>query len=120
MKFKEGKKMTTGFFKNTTIAAVTVATLATAMATVTVSPADAGKRDFWGGVAAGVVGSAIVGGAIHRDRRYRDRRYRTRRVSAWEAHVDWCYDNRPRYRERDNTYRRSGQGRRTCYSPYYD
>ncbi len=105
--------MKTGYFKNTAIAAVAVATVATTATLFSTQTADAGRRDFWAGVGAGVV-TGIVVNEIRHNRRH------TRRVSAWEAHVDWCYDNRPRYRESDNTFRRNGQRRRECLSPYYN
>ena len=106
--------MKTIAFKRSIVTALAFATIATTATFSTTQSANAGRKDFWAGAAAGVVTGVIVGGAV------RSRRHHVRRVSAWEAHVDWCYDHRPRYRQSDNTYRRSGQRRRTCYSPYYD
>ena len=104
-------------FKNTaiaTVAALSIAGFATVASTQTASAGN----NFWNGVAAGAVGTLVVGGIIHNS--HRNRGYSHSHNVNWNAHVDWCYDHRPRYRQSDNTFRRNGQGRRECYSPYYN
>ena len=108
--------MTFETLKKTTLATVAAAVLATGFSIAGTEDAHAGRKDFWAGVGAGVVTGVIVNEVV-RDRR--DRRYH-RRASAWDAHVDWCYDRYRSYRERDNTFKPYGKRRRQCYSPYYN
>ena len=107
--------MNTETIKRTAVAAITAISLAGLVTVSATATAQAGDSKFWRGVAVGTVGTIIIGSAVRNHRNNR-----VQRVSAWDAHVDWCYDHRPRYRESDNTYRRNGQGRRECISPYYN
>jgi len=100
-------------FRKTAIAAFATASLAGFLTIGSTQPAEA-KHKTWHLFAAGVATAVIINEIT------KNRRPRHSRNSAWEAHVEWCYDNRPRYRESDNTYRRTGYSRRECASPYYD
>lgn len=100
-------------FKNTaiaTVAALSIAGFATVASTQT---ANAGNA-FWNGFAGGAVGALVVGGIIHNSQHHNNHGH----TSNWNAHVNWCYDYRPRYRQSDNTFRRNGQIRQICHSPY--
>ena len=106
--------MNTQIAKKTFIATIAAAALA-GLATVSFTQeAEAGGKRFWRGVGAGVVAGVIIGETVRKSRKNK----RTYTHNQWEAHVDWCYDNRPRYRERDNTFRYTGGRRRHCVSPY--
>lgn len=100
--------------KKTAMAAFATASLAGFLTMGSTQPAEATHK-IWHLVAAGVVAGVVINEVTKNRRRDRHRRF-----SEWDAHVEWCYDNRPRYRESDNTYRRSGRSRRECFSPYYD
>ena len=97
-----------------TVAALSIAGFATAASTQTASAGN----NFWNGVAAGAVGTLVVGGIIHNS--HRNNGHSHGHNVNWNAHTHWCYDHRPRYRQSDNTFRRNGQNRRTCYSPFYN
>lgn len=110
--------MNTQFFKKSAIAAIAAVTLATGFTVVTVEEAEAGRRDFWAGVGAGVVTGVIVNEVArgHRERRY----YRepAPRYSAWDAHVSWCYDRYKTYSHHDDRFTSLSGYRKPCYSPY--
>ena len=111
---QEGTRtMNNSTFKNSAIAAVAALSIA-GFATVASTQTASAGNNFWNGVAAGAVGTLVVGGIIHNSHRNHNHGH----TSNWNAHVDWCYDHRPRYRQSDNTYRRNGQNRRICDSPY--
>ena len=89
--------------------------LATGLTFSTAQNANAGSRDFWTGAAVGVVTGVIVNESVHRHRS----RGHVRHVSAYDAHVNWCYNRYRSYREWDNSWKPYHGPRRTCYSPYY-
>ncbi len=102
--------------KSTAIAAVAAVSIASFATVASTQSANAGSK-FWKGAAAVAVGAIVVGGIIHNNRR---NNHNHGYNSNWNAHVNWCYDHRPRYRASDNSFRRNGQHRRECFSPYYN
>ena len=105
--------MTKSTFKKTAIATLAAFSMAGFVATASTTPAEAGNKAWK------IIGGAIVAGAVihHLSKNHN---HAHAGYSQWDAHVDWCYDNRPRYRESDNTFRYTGHGRQECYSPYYN
>lgn len=104
-------------FRNTTIAVLAAATVATAGTFATVDTAEAGSRDFWAGAGAGFITGVIVNESSRRHR-YREPVYVERRHSSWDAHVSWCYDRWRTYSHHDNRYTASAGYRKICRSPY--
>ncbi len=109
--------MNTQIIRKTAVAALAAASLAGFVTMSSTQPA-AAVHKFGHLLGAAIVGGIIVN-ELSKNNGRGDRRYNNSSYN-WENHVDWCYDNRPRYRERDNTFRRSGQRRRECFSPYYN
>ena len=110
--------MNTQFFRKTSIATLAVATLATGFTFATIDTADAGRRDFWAGVGAGVVTGVFIN-EVTRNRRARTVYVEPRPVySSWDAHVGWCYDNYVSYSHHDNRYTTFSGFRKICNSPF--
>ncbi len=104
--------MTTSTFKNNAIATVAAFSLAGFVAAASATPAEAGNKGWK------ILGGAIVAGVVLHHLANNHKNNHNSGYSQWDAHVDWCYDNRPRYRESDNTFRYTGQVRHECFSPY--
>ena len=110
--------MTTQVFKRTSIAALAVATIATGLTFTSVDTAEAGRKDFWAGVGAGVLTGVIVNEAV-RNRRARTVYVEPRPVySSWDAHVSWCYDHYKTYSHVDDKFTSTAGYRKYCNSPY--
>lgn len=108
------------FNKSTVASAIAVTALALGMTLSAAQDANAGSsKKFWTGFGAGVATGVIVGG-VAKSKRQRHYIVEPDEYNEWDAHVDWCYDNKRRYRERDNTWKPYNRSRRECYSPYYN
>ena len=106
--------MNTATLKNITISAASAAVLAAALTISTMSSANAKSSDFWKGLGIGVATTVVVGAAIKHQQQQQNN------YTQWDAHVDWCYDNKRKYRESDNSWKPINKARRTCFSPFYN
>lgn len=105
--------------KKTTIAVLSVVTIASAATFGGVQNAEAGGKKFWRGVAVGAVGAAVIHHATRP-------RYvapapvyvAPRHASNWDAHVSYCYNRYRSYSHHDNAFTTRRGYRKTCRSPY--
>lgn len=97
-------------FKNTFLAAVTIAGLAVA------SPASVAFAGGYGyGHGSGYSGH---GGGYHKGGYYQ-RRDRASYHGKLPRHVNWCHGRYKTYRAQDNTYQPYSGPRQPCLSPYF-
>jgi hypothetical protein len=88
---------------------------------IPVNNAHAGKKNIIGGALGGASQGTAANRVLGNDQDGKNRKRpenRKHRKSTRNDHVDWCYENRLRYRESDNTFRRRGGARVECVSPF--
>ena len=104
--------------KKTTVAALTVVTIASAATFGAVNNAEAGGKKFWRGVAAGAIGAAVIHHATRPRYVAPAPVYVAPAGGNWNAHVSWCYNRYNSYSHHDNRFTTFRGYRKTCRSPY--
>lgn len=121
-RYRKDEIMNFGLAKKSAVTAIAVTALAAGMNFTTVEQAEAGKKHFWAGVGAGIVTGIVVNEVVRSNRARRHHAtpnyYVEPAGSAWDAHVDWCYDRYVSYSHVDDRYTTHSGYRRRCNSPF--